>query len=184
MEVKGLTIVSTLKFIREEYGEAEEQKFLEQLSEEHRGILTWDGCKALWYPFSLYKEISEKALEMYGEDNTNFLRKIGAFTAEHDTKVPKLFYTVGTPQAIIRLGAWAYQRYFNEGKLEIIESSKGSVIFRIRDISIIDPIMYERIAGWMEKAVELCGGKNSKTEVKISEFKTGEEEIVFYSSWE
>jgi hypothetical protein len=173
-----------LKYIKLTYGPDEEQRFLNELSEKHRNVLTWDGCKALWYPFSLYKEISEKAMEMYSKGDFQFLRKVGAYTAEHDERViTKLFFKMGTPSVIVRLGTWAYQRYFNEGALEIIESSPGSVVFRITKISVIDPVMYERIAGWMEKAIELSGGKNPKTDVKISEYK-GSEEIVFYNSWE
>ena len=184
MEVKGLAIVSTLEFIKREYGEEAAQEILDQLPEEQQTLFAFKGCKALWYPFDVYKNVSTLVMNKFGNGDVKFLRKIGANTAEHDAKViVKLFYRIGTPQFIVRLGTWAYRRYFSEGEVTVRESHKGKTVFEIYKSSVIDPIHYERVAGWMNRAIELSGGKNVQTNVFIFE-EGGHKVLIFENKWE
>ncbi|MCK4667886.1 hypothetical protein KAU33_14110 [Candidatus Dependentiae bacterium] len=184
MEVKGLAIVSTLEWVKKNHGEEAELEIRSQLKEEEQQMLAFDGCKALWYPFDLYKRISVLVMNKYGGGDVKFLRQIGAYTAEHDkTIIPKLFYKIGTPQFIIRLGTWGFRRYFSEGNVTVRESHKGKVLFEIYKTPIVDPVYYERIAGWMTRAIELSGGKNVKSVVEVRE-EGGSEIILFTNTWE
>lgn len=184
MEVKGLAIISTLEWVRKNHGKEAELELLNELSEEHQQMLAYAGCKALWYPFKLYKQISVLVMNKFGDGDLKFLRQIGAYTAEHDaTIIPKLFYKIGTPQFIIRLGTWGFRRYFSEGNVTVRESHKGKVLFEIFKTPIVDAVYYERIAGWMIKAIELSGGKNVKSVVEVRE-EGGSKIILFTNTWD
>lgn len=184
MKVKGSAIAATIKFAKERFGDNARDIIMENLSEEERQSIAFEVCNALWYPFDFYIHITDIVVNVLGDGDENLLREIGAASARMDDKViPKMFYKLGTPSFIVRLGTWAFQRYFDEGKVKTIGSGKGFVGFEISGLSMIHKYHYLRVAGWMQQALELGGGKNAISEPQVIE-RDGEQILVFMNRWE
>ncbi len=186
MQVKGKAIVSTLDLVKRNWGEANLEKVMAQLPEEYSNALAFKGCSALWYPFDLYIKLTEIVINQFFEgEEVDACRQLGAETAKTDDRVAvKLFYKLGTPEMIIRLGTWAFRRYFDEGEVNIRYSKPGINIFEISKLSVLHPYHYERVAGWMNMAIQLSGGKDVQTSVEIYEDDKVGKVLKFTNMWQ
>ncbi|MFC1678195.1 hypothetical protein ACFLZ9_00480, partial [Patescibacteria group bacterium] len=123
---------------------------------------------SLWYPFEYgHLEAAQKIANLFYPGNIRGLRELGYYMAEKNlTGIYKVFVKMGSPGFIISKAGTILSTYYRPGKLETIE--KGNKLFKFRFVNFesMNEALEEGIAGWVEKALELSGGK--KVEVKIN----------------
>jgi hypothetical protein len=89
---------------------------------------------------------------------------------------------LSTPEVLIKKAGPILMNYYRPGKLEVINSDATHVSVRITEFPEMNKVIAYRIAGWMERAIEICGSMN--VTVNITEALTGNAPCVEYNiSW-
>ena len=89
---------------------------------------------------------------------------------------------MSSPQILIKKASSIMNSYYKPSSLEILDSGKGFAVVHITKFPEMDKIIEHRIAGWMERAIEICGCTNSS--VKITKSLTENDPYTEYKvSW-
>ncbi len=172
MKVKGKIIQSTIEFIKEKYGEDSLAELLKELNSEERNFFQFGICKDLFYPVETHIKLTDLVVNKLAEGEINICREIGEFTAERDRKnILKLFYKLGPPHFIMRLANWNWKRFYDEGEVQVMESSSGHLILDLKIPGEAHKYLFERIHGWMENALAYAGGKSIQISKEINHLK-------------
>ncbi|MCK4667887.1 hypothetical protein KAU33_14115 [Candidatus Dependentiae bacterium] len=184
MKVKGKIIQSTVEFVKAKYGEDALTELLKELTPEERDFFQFGICKDLFYPVETHIKLTDLVVNKLAEGDINICREIGEFTAERDRKnILKLFYKLGPPHFIMRLGNWNWKRFYDEGEVQIMESSSGHLILDLKIPGEVHRYVYERILGWMKNALVYAGAKNIQLNMKVNKLR--DLTIVrFHATWE
>ena len=123
--------------------------------------------------------------DMLGDGGFTLARKLGANGAEKNLKgIYKIFYRIGSPEFIIKRAAKVFATYYDKGEFTTISNKDGEVRFRLTDFPDLSECWIERIAGWMEKTLELSGGKNPRALAIIKHNDSGDVYCEFTATWE
>ncbi len=184
-EVKGIIILSLINFLKENYGEEGLERVLNQVSEETRKVFKGHIFLAASYSGDAFLEFQEKIVEIFGEGDLKFARKLGAFSARMSIKGPFKFIALlaSVPWAL-RRGPLIFSKYYNIGKLvvEELDDKKRWGIIRIYELSIKARHFEERIAGWIEEIGKILKSPEAKAVIKKS-VAEGDEYVEYEVSW-
>ena len=163
MKVKGTAILSTLEFIELKFGKDAINKIREKLSPEECEVLDGAIIQPVWYPFSLYVNLTKYMDQIYGISDLSLAKEMGSWAAAHDLKtIYKLFYKIGSPSFIIKRATKVFTTYFESGELKIISETKNSIIMELVNFCEVDLVFIQRVSGFMQKTLELSGGIDAK----------------------
>ena len=184
MNVKGSAILSSINYIKDKFGDAGLDKIKENLTDDEREILSDIILQPIWYPIKLYVSLTHKIDSILGIGDLSTAKDLGKYEAEHDLKtIYRIFYVLGSPEFIIKQSAKLFTTYFEDGDLRIAESDKNNAIAELYDFPSLDQAVLHRISGFMEKTLELSGGKNPTAVVRL-EFRDAKKIAVFICHWE
>ena len=109
--------------------------------------------------------------------------ELGRFSADFGLKYLKLIVRIGSPNSLLNKASEIISSYYNPSKIEIVKTVDSKVIFRISNFPEMDKAVEYRIAGWIERALEINGCKNVKIGIpkSITNFQPYSE---FRVSWE
>ena len=159
--VKGTALVGTVRYITEHFGPEGIRTVLEELSAEDRALVESGVLVSAWYPFSLLMQISRVAHKHFGAERPDIYRELGKASAEYAlTTIYKIFFKVGSPQFIISRGSALFKTYYTTGELKAVQSEKGHAVIDFVGFEEPAPEFCERLEGWMQRTVELSGGKD------------------------
>lgn len=96
--------------------------------------------------------------------------------------VYKLYVKFSSPKHIIDRASRILPAYYNPSKMNVIEKESNAVKLSVSDCQGIDETIEYRIAGWMQKALEISGCKNVEVSVDES-FTDNKTETIFTSKW-
>jgi hypothetical protein len=176
-------LLGTVDFVATEYGEAAKEAWLNALEEEIQHAHRYPLASS-WYPLKTYWKAGVAACREFAPDSlTEAVRKWGAHGAQVQlTGIYRIFLKVGSPNMMFRLAAKIWKIYYSEGTMVIPVNEKGHVVAQLRDFSIQDPLWGESCAGWIARAVQLTGKKN--TQVTVTQTPRGDEGFFEFSiSW-
>ena len=184
MNVKGSAIISTLEYIKDKYGDAILEKIKAKLSQEERDIVEGAIVQPTWYPFSIYINLTKYMDMICGVGDLTLAKEIGRWAADHDLKtIYRVFYMLGSPQFIIKKASSVFATYFDEGSFNVVSEGKGQVTVELVDFPVeADLVFIQRITGFMEKTLELSGGKEPKAWGIVRE-EEGKRKIIFNAFW-
>ncbi|MDD3625794.1 MAG: hypothetical protein PHV06_00600 [bacterium] len=184
MNVKGLAIKSSIDLIHDKFGNEGVKRVLNELTEEEKGYFEFGICKSIWYPYSLFIHITRIIIDLYGNGDDEYASELGAFTAEHDrSTIMSFFYKLGTPKVILRLGLWAFKRYYDESEIVLTDTTIGNLVFEMKSFSEMDELHLKRVRGYLQRGTELAGGKNARSRYEVTK-KDGKKVVVFTTTWE
>jgi hypothetical protein len=175
MKIKGTAIKSTQEFVRSNFYDQYEA-WLAALPDESREIYTSPVFIGNWYPL---KEGVLKPTEVIGEMfYDGDIEKAGYETGKDSALralkgVYKIFVKMASVDFVLKRAKSIFSTYYDEGKFEIVESSKDMNIFKVYGFSAEDKLINSRIAGWIEGIFLLVSSRKIKTEYYIE----GEENI-------
>lgn len=185
MKVKGTILTSVQGFIKENFPNRY-QEWIDKLSQDSNGLFTKSIMATEWYDYQagLVQPTQLAASMFYNSDIKKTSWEIGRYSAEVGLKgIYKVFVLIATPQFIMKRGGKILASFYQPSVLETgNERPKGVDIF-VTEFSDPTEVAENRIAGWMEKALEICGVKNITIEVTNS-LLNGDDKTVYVVNWE
>lgn len=163
MQTKGTTIIFIPEFIKKNFGEEAYIKWFNLLSAEAKKVYSGVIFPGNWYPLI---EISTEPARLicnlfYNGDLEKGALEIGRFSADYALRgVYRFFVRIGSPEFILKKGSAILPTYFDPCKLEVVGIQKGRVILHITEFTEMNSIVEGTIIGWVERAIEIAGGKN------------------------
>jgi hypothetical protein len=136
-----------------------------------------------WYPFEQFIELNQSIDALFGKGDGSMARVLGRHSADaHLTTIYRLFFKVGTVYWILGRGARLWGAYYDTGKLELYTRGVRNVEVRLVDFATPHRVHCDSVAGWVERSVELSGGKSVVVEHPECRL-TGASQCVLRCSW-
>jgi len=171
--VKGTAVQSSLRYVREKFGEAPLARILKALPEADRRPLE-SVLASVWYDVALFLRFMVEAERQLGSQEPDLVRNMGRASCDYGlTTVYKIFFKIGSPEFIIGRGARVFSSYYDTGELVIAESGPGHCVAELRAFEGGAPQFCERIYGWMQRTLELAGAKNLRPKHQVCVHRGG-----------
>ena len=162
MEVKGEALISIPLFILKKFGKKGYDQWYSILPEPSKKIFQSPIDKTAWFPLEC--AMVEPTLLMCETFFNKSLRgawECGRYSAEYGLKgIYKVLVKMSSPQILIRKAGPILLNYYRTGKVEVTDVSPNHVVVCISEFPEMKKVMEYRIAGWMERALEICGCLN------------------------
>jgi hypothetical protein len=170
MEVKGTAIMATREFVRGKFGEEGLKKWVAALKPEARQVYGGAVLTNVWYDLRLILvEPCRVIADMFYGGDKKAYRDIGGHSADHGLKgIYRLFVKVGSPQFILSKAGSILPTYYKPCAMRGEEADKNKFRVYINEFEEYSDVIEERIAGWIECALEICGCKDVKINIPKS----------------
>lgn len=184
MEVKGTAIKSISDFVKKEHS-AKYTDWLRELPEASRNLIKGGIYATDWYPLEEAAIIpTRKIAEMFFPDLRTGAWQCGRFSAEQSlTGVYKLYVRMSKPSHIIARASKIFSTYYRPSEMNVAKETSKSVELHITKFDMLDKIIEFRIAGWMEKALEMSGCKNISIKLPSS-ITRGDQLTIYTINWD
>jgi hypothetical protein len=168
MLVKGAVMKPTLEFVRKNHP-ATYPTWYGMLSEECREILE-TGSVTSWYPLRLAMvEPTEVLCQLLPDRGDEVAWDLGRFSADFALSgIFRIFVRLGSPGFIVKRASRVFSTYYSSAVLRIPDSGPNHAVAQILEFPEPHRLVERRIAGWMERAVELSGSSGVKSEIVSS----------------
>ena len=184
MQIKGTAVKSIGDFVRKEYP-YRYNEWLSSLPLVSYKIIK-DGVNVSeWYPMHEAAIIpTTRVGELFFQDQKKGAWECGRYSADVAlTGVYKLYVKFASPGHIIDRASRVFAAYYQPSELITANFKDKSIEVIIKKMPLSHPVIEHRIAGWMERALEISGCKGIRIEIPKSLTK-GALETVFAISWE
>jgi hypothetical protein len=95
--------------------------------------------------------------------------EVGRFSADFGLSgVYKVMVRLGSPESLARRAAQVLPTYYTPCAMECVEAAPGKAVLRVTDFSEMNVYLENRLGGYMERAVEISGGKEVRSSVNAS----------------
>lgn len=168
MKVKGSAIETLPLFVREKFGDEGHDKWFDTLSSEARDAFTKKILSSAWYPLKeMFIDPTRQVCDLFYNGNHKGAWENGRYSAEKSLKgIYKVFIRIGSVHFLIKKASTILPTYYEPSRIEIKDVSDNSTILHITQFEEADVIIDNRIGGWIERAMEICGCKT--TDIKIT----------------
>ncbi|NBC83749.1 MAG: hypothetical protein GVY19_10240 [Bacteroidetes bacterium] len=184
MEIKGSALLAIRDYVKT-YHKNDYLKWLNALNDEAKTLYNNAIDSTKWFPVSVYAVEPMKVISnlFHNNDMKRTAWEGGRFSAENALKgIYKFFVKASTPHFIISRAGNIFERYYRPCRMSVTSSEDHRVVLDMTDISDSDEHIEYRIAGWIEKALEISGCKNVTVEITQSIAK-GHLSTKFISEW-
>jgi uncharacterized protein (TIGR02265 family) len=182
--VKGTAVQSSLRYVRERFGEEALAGVLASLPEADRAALGEGILPSSWYPMDTFLRFMQEAERQLGGQEPDVVRRMGRASCDYGvTGAYKIFFRVGSPEFIISRAAPAFSSYYDTGELRIVEKGPQRVAAELAGFEGGAPQFCERIFGWMQRTLELAGARNLRSAHSTCVHRGGSV-CRFEGSWE
>ncbi len=159
-EVKGTAVAASLRYASEKLGPQSYRRMLESLSEEERHVVENGILASGWYPVDMLVHVMESAIKVSGDPHMP--HEMGRASADYSlTTIYKIFFKVGSPQFVISKAGAVFKTYYTAGQMNATVSEKGHAVLEATGFES-NPLLCERITGWMERTLELSGAQGPR----------------------
>lgn len=183
MQVKGTAVVSIPEFVRSQFGNRYDE-WVNSLTPVAKEIFEKKILASSWYPYQYaVVEPTSQICDLFFSGNERGAWEGGRFSADFALKgVYKVFVKVGSPQFLISRGSKVFSSYYAPSRIEFTEIDSKHVIMRIVEFSEPKRLVECRIAGWMERALEISGCSDVDIQITASMAK-GDSTTDFTAKW-
>jgi hypothetical protein len=185
MKVKGTILLSIRDYVKENFPNRF-QEWVKKLPTESQTLYQKSILTTEWYDYyhGLIKP-SEMLAELFFHNNIKKSAwEIGRYSAEIGLKgIYKVFVLIATPQFIMKRGSKILTSFYHPSALDTGEKREKGVDIFVTEFSEPSEIAEYRIAGWMERALEICGVKNITIEITES-LVSGSDRTAYVVNWE
>ncbi|MBN1951571.1 MAG: hypothetical protein JW801_10230 [Bacteroidales bacterium] len=185
IEIKGTAVTAIRDHVKANFPE-KYSEWIETLPEASKDIFSGVIDSSRWYPLQEGGIIpTRKTADLFFRSNyEKGAWEGGRYSAEKGlTGIYKIFVKASSPAYIIQRATRVFSTYYQPCKMEVIDKKENAVSLKISDMPQSDVVIEHRIAGWMERALEISGAKQVRIEFPKSIVK-GDEVTVFSISWE
>ena len=158
MEAKGIGVASLPRYVKHKFS-ARYQEWVDSLPERSKYLLINDIDEDSWYPLNESLVIPTKLIcELFYKGSPKGAWEAGRFSADEVLNgIYRGFLKSGSPHFIIKRANQIFTQYYKPVMMSIAELEKNRVIMHITSFPEASIYIEHRIAGWMEKALELSG---------------------------
>jgi len=180
MEVKGEAMISLPIFIIKKFGNKAFMKWLNELTPDARKVYSSPINKNQWFPIeSMLTEPTIKICDIFYNGSMLGAWECGRFSAEYGLKgISRILAKLSSPEVLIKKAAMIFQNYYKPSELIIHDYSSEHVIVHITKFTGFNEYIENRIAGWMQRAIEISGCKH--VTVKIPQSLTKHNPVTEY----
>ena len=183
MKVKGSALRSTLNFIREHHPPEQVEKMLQHLKPEHKKLLERPILVSDWHEAVILVDLMKAVPTVTGEDGRSLWHRIGRQSADDGLNtVYKVFFRLGSPSYILKRGLQLWNNYYSDGVMVVENITDQGADVRLTKNAFPDECMCIRITGWMERSIELSGGKGVRIAHKTCVHR-GDAECTWRGDW-
>jgi len=185
MKVKGTLLSSVQTFIKENF-KARYQEWINALPESSKKIHTNAILASEWYAYEegLIQPTNILARLFYNNDVKHASWQMGRFSAVVGLKgIYKVFALVATPQFIMKRGGKIISSFYDQADLCVGAERPKGVDLHVTKFPNSTIITENRIGGWVEGALEICGVKNVTINITKSIIK-GDPMTVYVVNWD
>ncbi|MGD2034305.1 MAG: hypothetical protein PVF73_04560 [Bacteroidales bacterium] len=185
MEIKGTAVVAIRDYVKLNHKE-EYDKWIDSMPGESSNLFKGAIDSSKWYPLKEGGIIpTKKAVDLLFEGNYEKGPWImGRFSAEKAlTGIYKIFVKASSPGYIVQRASRIFATYYQPCKMEAKKSTDNSTLLEISDMTESDPVIENRIGGWIEKALEISGAGKVTFDIPKS-ITRGDDVTQFDIHWE
>ena len=159
--VKGSALTSRLLWVSLNHGEAGMARLAEAASPTLRAVVREGASRATWYQFEMFVELNQKIDELFGKGDLALVKELGRYGADANlTTIYRLFYKVGTVQWILSRASRLWGMHYDAGRMIVRAPGGREVELEIMDYDTPHRTHCLSVEGWIERSVELSGGKD------------------------
>jgi hypothetical protein len=185
MEIKGTAVIAIRDYVKTNYGDRYKE-WLQSLPDNVQSIYSGMIDSSGWYPLGEGGLIpTKKTAEMFfNGDYEKGAWDAGKFSAQKAlTGIYKIFVKASSPGYIIQRASRVFSTYYRPCGMSVIDRKEKSVLLEISNMTESDIVIEYRIAGWIQKALEISGSKNVTIEFPQS-ISRGDEVTRIDIRWE
>jgi hypothetical protein len=183
-KVKGTAVQSSLRYVRERFGEDPLARVIEALPEGDRAAFGHGVLASSWYEMDAFLRFMQEAERQLRTQEPDVVRKMGRASCEYGvTGVYKIFFKVGSPEFVISRATRVFTSYYDTGELKIVESGPGRAVVELTGLEGGAPQFCERIYGWMQRTLEMAGARNLRSAHSACVHR-GDPACRFEGSWD
>jgi hypothetical protein len=183
MEIKGTAVKSIPDYIRKNHPERY-QDWLNALPETSQKLFRDGIMPSNWYPL---QEAAVVPTEVLGKLLFNSAGQgawqCGRFSAENSlTGIYKFFIKAASPFFIVDKAGKIFTTYYQPSAMEVVEKGADYVVLHITRFDEPSECIEHRVAGWVEKAMEIHGFTSVVVDI-TSSLARGDKFTAFHVSW-
>ena len=183
MQIKGSIVKSTEQFVAKSFPNAH-GRWLSKLPSGSKNIYSDLVMASQWYPIQegLFQP-TKLASELFFSDVKQGAWQVGRFSAETGlTGIYKVFVMIATPKFLIERSPRILSTMYEGAELKVVEVTDKVGLVHITKLPVHHEIIEHRIAGWMERALEICGCHNVSLKI-TKQLSQGDEFTEYRTQW-
>jgi ribosomal protein S17E len=183
MKVKGTVVKSIQQFVKDKWSN-QFNDWINNLPLASKNIMNNAIYATDWYPIDEAVIQPTYHLKMFFDDNSlKAAIESGKYSAEATlTGVYKIFVKFANPGYIIKRASKIMGTHYEDAILDVGETTNKSVVLFIKKFDKIDKMIEYRIAGWIEKGLELSGCNDIIVRV-IKSLTKGDDVTEYKMTW-
>ena len=158
---KGVILLGGMEFVRKRYGEEALARVLAEMDPADASLMK-HAVAAGWYPIEPFLRFRRTVDRIFGKGDLALLREMGRFAGDFQLHtVLKSLLKLTNPSWLVERGTRVWRQYHDTGDWEYIRSEPNYLRARITGF-VADEAWCTGFLGFIERAVELTGGKDPK----------------------
>jgi hypothetical protein len=184
MEIKGTAVKSIIEYVKAKH-EVRFGEWIKSLPNQSKDILMGMVTSNGWYPLEEAGSIpTQKIGELFFEgDAMKGAWESGRFSADDALNgIYKLYVKFSSPGHIIARASRVFSAYYRPSVMETFDQKPNSVKLRITRMDEPSAVIENRIAGWVERALEISGC--NEVEINLpSSISKGDSSTIIECNW-
>ncbi|MFH0901806.1 MAG: hypothetical protein V2A73_14345 [Pseudomonadota bacterium] len=182
-QTKGLSFRSFLKSLSRLRGESAVGATLSNIAprvgQQLREGLIFSGN---WYPLSWYRDL-HAAAQSATDEGLELARAIGFDSVRDDLSgIYRIFLLVVSPEYVLSKASLLFGTYFDTGRMEIVESSRGRARARWTGCSEFNKNIWADVTGGCEAAIRAAGARSVRIDL-LSGGNNGDSAMELEAHW-
>ncbi len=164
MKVKGTAISFFPEYIQSRYGNDKLSTWINALPPASKEIFSKPVLASSWYSFHDGMAVPLRSIcDAFHGGNSKGAWEVGRYSADFGLRgIYKIFVKLGSPEKLAERAADVLPKYYDPCSMEIVSAQKGAAVLRVTNFPESNDLTEARLAGYMERGVEICGGKSVK----------------------
>jgi hypothetical protein len=170
MEIKGTALLAIRDFVKLNHKDKYET-WLNMLNDDSRNIFNSAIDSTLWYPVDIGAvEPTTKIGELiFMNDLKKGAWESGRYSAEKGlTGIYKIFVKASSPNFIISRAKDIFAKYYRPCQVKVVKNESKGIVLHMVDMDQGNEVVEYRIAGWIQKALEISGVNEIEVDITKS----------------
>jgi hypothetical protein len=184
VEVKGTAIAAIPEYVKRTYGEAAYCKWLGSLSKDSKRIFGSTIRLSDWLPIKeAYLEPTATVCQLFFGGDFKGAWELGRFSADYALGgVYRMFLWLPSVKFFIGRASTVLATYMRPCASQVVSVEDGRALVRVTELPGRHPLIEQRIAGWVQRALEIHGCKNVTVAI-TSSLAAGDNYSDFSITW-